>query len=566
MTTTSRGRPLTLSDGVLGAILVAGYLALLLASVDRLGYARDEGFYFQAASSYGRWFTALLADPRHALEQSVIDAHWAINSEHPPLMKSLFAWSNLILHKRLGLFGMEGTSFRFPGMLVSSLGVGLVYLWGARATGRAAGLAAAFLFAMMPRFFYQAHLACFDGPVVAIWLLAAFAYWMAVQRGGVLAPLLAGVAFGLALATKHNAWFLPFLVVSHGVAATLRARATGGAASLVAKRALAAIGSMAVLGPLVFYALWPWIWHDTRARFLAYAKFHLNHDYYNMEFLGQNFWTPPMPRGYAPLMTAATVPTITLLLFAVGVFLCLRSSTWPAVRAAFGRAHVGPIGREDPGATDVLWLLATAVSYGAWLLPSTPIFGGTKHWMQAYPFIALFAGAAFARTLGAARAALVRCGEARLARGPLPDVALAAAVLIAPIAETVRSHPWGLSAYTPLVGGASGAATLGLNRTFWGYTTGAVAGYLNRTVPKQGRIYVHDTARASWDMLVRDGRVRADLRVVGSVAEADFALYHHEKHMLGQEYQAWLSFGTVRPVAVGGLDGVPVIWIYARPR
>jgi hypothetical protein len=220
---------------------------------------------------------------------------------------------------------------------------------------------------------------------------------------------------------------------------------------------------------------------------------------------------------------------------------------------------------EDLASTDLLWLFAMAVSYGAWLLPGTPIFGGTKHWMQAYPFMALFAGVAFSRVVGAAREALAHRGWARLARRPIPEVTLAAAVLIAPIAETRSSHPWGLSAYTPLVGGAAGAATLGLNRTFWGYTTSSVADYLNREIPPYGRVYVHDTARSAWEMMVKDGRIRADIRVALSTADADYALYHHEKHMLGQEYQAWVAYGTVRPVMIAGLDGVPVIWVYKRP-
>ncbi|MGF2075737.1 hypothetical protein, partial [Enterococcus casseliflavus] len=39
-------------------------------------------------------------------------------------------------------------------------------------------------------------------------------------------------------------------------------------------------------------------------------------------------------------------------------------------------------------------------------LPWTPIFGGTKHWFTAYPFLALFAGAGVDRALDRATAAL----------------------------------------------------------------------------------------------------------------------------------------------------------------
>ncbi|HVY48381.1 MAG TPA: hypothetical protein VHB21_20980, partial [Minicystis sp.] len=143
-------------------------------------------------------------------------------------------------------------------------------------------------------------------------------------------------------------------------------------------------------------------------------------------------------------------------------------------------------------------------------------------------------------------------------------VALVLAAFAAPVAETWHAHPWGLSAYVPLVGGAPGAATLGLNRTFWGYTTGSVAPWLDAHAPRNATIYIHDTAIQAWDMLVRDGRIRRDLRAVPSIAGASIGLYHHEMHMEGQEYQNWVAFGSDRPVVVAGPDGVPVILVYVR--
>ena len=563
-------------DRLVAAVLASGYIALLLRSVRGLGYARDEGFYFQAAHSYTGWFTLLGKSVKAAFERKAIDGAWAVNHEHPGLIKSLFALSNLWLQQKWHLFSMEGTSFRFPAMVLAGLGLGLVYLWGTAARGRTAGLCAALLFGALPRFFFQAHLACFDAPIVTIWMLCAFCWWRALDRGGYAWPLLTGVAFGLALDTKHNSWFLPILCVTHAVAIQVEARLRGrGDARLAGQRSLAALASMALLGPAVFYALWPWIWHDTRARLAEYASFHLNHEYYNMEFLGRTYWTPPMPRAYPWVMTAATVPVVTLALAALGIAIRGRARFGDLLARGVARIrrrtlpHPPRPPRVDLASTDLFWLMAIGISYGAWTSPKTPIFGGTKHWMTAYPFLCLFAGAAFAEVVRLVRAALgrgaLRARLRRLARGPLPEMSIAAAVLAAPVTETIRSHPWGLSSYTPLVGGAAGAATLGLNRTFWGYTTGAVTDYLNEAAPRGATVYVHDTAWPSWEMLQRDGRLRKDIRGVGTAAGADFALYHHEQHMLGQEYQAWIAFGTDRPSHIDGLDGVPVIWIYRRP-
>ena len=518
------------ADVGVAAALAVLFSMLLLGTLDELGYARDEGFYFHAARHYEQWFSLLGVDAASALDR--VDEHWRTNSEHPALIKSLFALSHMFLWGDLRVFDMEGTSFRFPAIVLSGLGVGLVYLWGARVAGRVAGMVAALSLAAMPRFFFHAHLACFDAPVVTMWTLCAYTYWRSVERGGVWRVVLAGVVFALALNTKHNAWFLPIVCTLH--AATLWRREKSERQPF--RRATLALVAMATIGPLLFYATWPWIWHDTVARVTAYVRFHLEHVYYNMEYLGRNYYEPPMPRSYAFLMTAATVPAITLVLSMLGA----------ATR------------RPVSASTSWLWALAIVVQYAAWLRPTTPIFGGTKHWMTAYPFIALWAGVGASTAL---RWAMQR--HARL-RSMAARAAFAMAMVLPGVVQSARAHPWGLTAYTPLVGGASGAATLGLNRGFWGYSTGAVAAYLNASAPRGARIYVHDTAWPAWEMLMADGRLRDDLVGVGQLGQADLALYHHELHMQGVEYQSWVALGSAAPVHIAGLDGVPVIWIYAR--
>ena len=566
-------------DALVALGLGAAFVALLLGTTGDLGYARDEGFYFFAADRYAGWFQLLSSNWRAAISPKAVDAAWGVNHEHPGLIKSLFALSSL-LDQKLRIFSMPGTSYRFPAMLLSGVGVGLLYLWGTQARGRVAGVAAAALFAMLPRYFYHAHLACFDAPIVTMWALCAYCYWRAMRDGGSLWPVLCGVTFGLALDTKHNSWFLPIVCGTHAAAVQIRAWVTGERQEEALRRAFAALAAMALIGPAVMYALWPWIWRDTLGRLREYALFHLEHEYYNMEFLGVNYWTPPMPRAYAFVMTAATVPVVTLVLAGLGLAAAARARLGYPLARLFARVGVARAWASrvrapapDPAATELLWFLGIAAIYAAWLSPKTPIFGGTKHWMTAYPFVALFAGAAFAAVVRRARVELQRLGRdrarawlGRLGRGPLPAAALGAAVIAAPAAETLHAHPWALSAYTPLVGGAPGAATLGLNRTFWGYTTGAVVDYLNLEVPPRGSVYIHDTAWQAWEMLLRDGRLRKDIRGVGSVAGAEFALYHHEKHMQGQAYQAWVAYGTSRPDHVGGLDGVPVILVYRMPR
>ncbi|MBK8258482.1 MAG: glycosyltransferase family 39 protein [Polyangiaceae bacterium] len=610
----SARRKLNWVDGAIASALGTSYAAVLVKTVGQLGYARDEGFYFHAANAYGRWFEAFWTSPKTAVARGAVDNAWGVNHEHPALIKSLFALSNVLLQKKLHLFAMEGTSYRFPAMVLAGALIALVYIWGTEARSRAAGLVAAVSLATFPRVFFHAHLACFDIPIVAVWTLCAYTFWKAIAvqpaSGRIYKnlkwPVLAGITFGLALNTKHNSWFLPIVACVHTLATIVIARMWGGALSnqdvrVRLKKTALAMAAMAVLGPVLFWAMWPWIWRDTGSRLVQYALFHLNHDYYNMEFLGVNYFTPPMPRSYAFVMTVATVPAVTLLLALAGFvgrarLRLIMGMSWAARRwveknggvgdgkkpgwvekALVWKAQIPALEKLGPtGETELLWLLSIGVVYTAWLSPKTPIFGGTKHWMTAYPFIALFAGVGFDDLIRLIKVLLVskrnslfqkKQGWLKLpVRAALRWVAplLGISVLASPIAQSAASHPWGLTSYTPLVGGAPGAATLGLNRGFWGYQTGAIVDFINQA-PQGSAVFVHDTAGPSWDMLVSDGRVRKDLRGVGSVDYSRVGLYHHEKHMGGVEYQNWVAYGTRCPAHIAGLDGVPVIWAYTRP-
>jgi hypothetical protein len=315
---------------------------------------------------------------------------------------------------------------------------------------------------------------------------------------------------------------------------------------------------MVSVGPLMLYATWPWIWHDTGKRLAQYVRFHAHHVYYNMECVGETYFEPPMPRGYAWLMTLGTVPLVTLCCFVVGLMV-----TGLAAWSRHGGTRRSPdLSRTRDAAAPSLWLLCIVVSYAPWLSSGTPIFGGTKHWLTAYPFISLFAGRGFVWVVEQIRT--LACGARPGFKRALPWV-VAAALLCAPAVMTWHSHPYGLSAYTPLVGGAPGAATLGLNRTFWGYTTGAVQGFLNAEASDGDRVFVHDTTAESFRTLQLDRRLNKTLRPWWSVSGSKFALYHHEQHMSRVEHMIWVDYGTTRPAHVGTFDGVPVVWVYRRP-
>ncbi len=550
-------------DHAIGAALAALYLAWLLATSRTVGIPRDEGMYFRAATDYVGWWRVLLERGSDALRQGTIDAAWGYNHEHPALMKTLFGISWWVLHEKWKLFADATTAYRLPAMVTAGVALWTTYVFGARAYGRRAGLVAAALLGLMPHVFFHAHLACFDVPIMTMWLLCVYAHWRAQETRSLWWTIAAGVMFGLALETKHNAWMLPVVVVPHALLVHRRALLRGLRAGRVTLPA--SLVSMAILGPLVFFALWPYLWNDTLARIQWYVDFHVHHEYYNIEFLGRNYFGPPSPPGYLPVLVLATVPTVTLVLFAVGAVEraaigARRLRSWIA-----GWVGKGPASTEagDPRETDALVLLSIAVAVGPFFLPKTPIFGGTKHWLPAYPFLALIAGRGFDLT----RAALERAIPSLSLRASLAARAgLWASVLSPPLAITIHSHPYGIAAYVPLVGGTAGGADLGLNRQFWGYTTlDAAEEYLNPQAPPNASVFIHDTTWDAWNRMQAERHIRADLRASGTPSESQLALVQHELHMNEVDYAIWTAYGTDAPAYIVEHDGVPMVSIYRRP-
>lgn len=547
------GQVPTWRDHALGLGMCVLYIALLLGTADSIGLGRDEGIYVDAAQRYAGWLELLFKTPGKALEQAAIDAAFTANHEHPPLLKLLFGVGHLA-QRELHIFGSDSQSFRFAGMLSAGSLLWIIYLFGTRLYGRTAGVFAALSFALLPRPFYHAHLNAFDMPITCASTLVLYNYYVSLERRGPARALLVGLTFGLALLTKHNSWFLPFMMLVHcGLCALveLRARKLGEARriSLVPWGLLAAI----CIGPCLFYAGWPWLWHDSWPRLRSYVAFHMQHEYYNIEYFGANYFWPPFPISFPWIMTLFTVPLTTLLLGIAGA--------GRAVTVAVRDLHALLVQRTaavtaDPTQPTALLLGALLTPLLVISLPSTPIFGGTKHWFTAYPLLTLFAGRAFVE----ATVLLPR------AWAKLQTAGLAGVLLLPAAVETAHSHPFALSYYTAIAGGVPGAAEHGMNRQFWGFTTRSLVPYLLEALPNGGTLYLCDTLYTSFQMLIRDGHLPASFRATPDIARADYALVHHEKHFAEVDHQIWTTYRSVQPAHVLLYDGVPIISVYKNPK
>ena len=612
-------------------LLAAATFTWVLAAQREVGLARDELVYMHHGSRYADWWIGLARGQGDMTTAEVITRHFGGrgatdgNREHPPLMKTLFGLSERLFHQELGWLDRI-SAYRLPSAAMHGVLVALIYLFAGALWGHGVGLLAALFALLLPRAFFHAGLATFDGAVVTVWLAVLLAYWRALSSRRWCLWL--GVAYGVALATKHNAWFLPAVIGPHYLWVSLmRGRALAGTSGdagaagaagpagpgsdrivgrilgrilgrirtwlrwtwrgALATRPLVFV-SLLVLGPLVLIALWPWLWFDTATHLAAWVKFHLQHVHYNFEYLGVNRNTAPYPWHVPVVTTLLVVPVVTTLAALAGGILMIAARAWPwmargcpglcsaasgtASRAASGAASADSVRRDAPV---LLLLLSAAVAMGPFLIGRAPIFGAEKHWAPAMPTLCILAAVGLVAIGRLAVHALVAAGwlaepRAGLARGVVIAL-LAATSLAAAAVETVRAQPYALTYYNALAGGAPGGADLGMNRQFWGYAVRGVLPYLNQLAPAAGQrtkpVYTHDASPA-WPMYRSEGLLGPNLPDAGherqGVTRSAIALVVHERHFLRHSYMIWDVYGTVQPAYVLTFQGVPIVSVYVR--
>ncbi len=589
-THSSAAAPPTRRQRWLQRLLAAGLFIVAFAFVNHaqteVGIARDETVYMTYGSRYADWWTGVFKGKTQASEKSIAAFFGGPgatdnNREHPPLLKTLSGLSERWLHRGWGVNRI--TAYRIPAMALNALLIVIIFAWVARVWGQATGVIAALLTLFLPRAFFHAGLACFDGPIVTLWVATLYAYWRGLTHRGW--RIAAGVIFGLALATKHNAILLPFVVGPHYIGAhalqylrTRMQRHDGSPANPTAAidvqlsamrrlfRSFARHGSLGwpiILGPLTLVAAWPWLWHHPITHVQQWLAFHFTHVHYNFEYLGQNWNAPRFPWHVALTTTLLTVPAATLAAAGLGISIGALGwfTAWRDAKSATASAADSGTTIESPTVfaqrqLGVLLTLSAAASMGPFFLGSTPIFGAEKHWAPAIPSLCI-----------AAAVGIVWAARRLSAPTTIATLALGCMVVSSAAIETHQAQPYGLTYYNAFAGGAPGGADLGMNRQFWGIAVRGVLPFL-ATLRDTHAIYTHDASPA-WGWYQNQGLVAKSLVDAGpenmGIDRSDLALVVHEKHFLRHDYMIWKSYGTVQPIFVLRSDGVPIVSVYRRP-
>ncbi len=508
------------------ALGAAAGLAVVL-TIGGPGVTSDEPLDVRVGRSYldklGRW----LIDGRPAGPRP-LEGLFADNRQHPPLGRLLVGIASVVAEPVESWLGGPDPFGVYPARLAPAVAFGLlVWLLAAEAGrrwGRAGAVGAAVAMVAMPRVFAHAHFATLDTILCLFWTLALL---MAERGSASTRPAralgLAGIAWGLALLTKINAWLLPAVVVVRVIQ------------RLGWRRGVVALTAWLAAGLATFFVGWPWLWRDTAARLRAYLGTSVDRLPLRVEYFGQVYVDREVPWHYPWVYFAATVPVGLLALGAVGVVVGWRR-------------------RREDGLPIVL--VATVLLWLAVFSTGAPVYDGERLFLVVFPAWALLVGRGFA----AAWSSGPWNGRwGRLALGLF---------LAAQGYGTIAMHPFGLSYYNALVGGLPGAERLGLELTYWGDAVDGrllddLAGRLERGEPIALAPTLHPAqavASTTPAILERGG---APMLEEGAVPRAAWVVIYRRRAYWTPEVARLVAEGP--PVVVRSRQGVWLSGIWKGP-
>lgn len=364
----------------------------------------------------------------------------AYNDDHPPLGRLWLGIFHRLVQSIAPPAGFEDATFvtasaRFGSAVAFALTALVVGIFTSRRFGAFAGTAAAASLVLMPRLFGHAHLAALETVTNLTWTLAILgtaSFWTRGDRPSHRAAIVTGILIGAALLTKMQAILLPPLMT---VWAIWHWRQLAIRPLLIA---------MAV-GFAVFVAGWPSLWSDVPTGLAEYFGRATERASLNVWYFGEQLTDREAPWHYPIVMFAATVPGLILLAGLSG-----------AIRAVTGRldetnSSTGLLARPD--ATLILGsVLAPLVLFS---LPFVAVYDGVRLFLVAFPGFAVLAGIGFARAHDWLKSKTHRAAV------------VVPVLLVAHTVSLFLYHPHWLSFYGLQAGGLRGAASLGLETTYW---------------------------------------------------------------------------------------------------
>lgn len=506
------------------------------------GYQKKGQWYWQNPSSLSiDTDIPNNAFPRVSLYQKAgFDFNYLIENDggHPPLSDILSSLFNVVLFQKLGLVN-DIDSYRVYGIVLAAALIGLLFFWVSKLYGKLAGFVAALSLGIYPLFWSEAHFNTEkDIPETVYWSFFLFAVWKGITGRSWKWILVSGIFFGLALGTKFNIVFIPFVIIPWVLFVILHKKLFNINLNFLNKNKifLSSLFIAPILGLLIFIATWPYLWADPIERIGNVVEFYKGIGLtksIDVRFLG-SFGVNTYPIQWIAYTTPLGILFFALIGLVYGLYRYIKLKDLNVV----------------------LFFLWISVPIARITWPGTTVYGGIRQIMEYVPALAIFSG------LGAL--ALIQIAK-QLRISSVVVTLLILLAFVPTIFRLISIHPNENVYFNTLIGGLSGAKER--NFPAWGNSFGAAY--------RQGVVWLNDNAEQGAKVAYAHELIPNIPRIF---LRQDLDLYNRNRSgaLRGGEYTITLTYqGTedrtyydsylnrfFEPVYEAKVDGVAVLKIW----
>lgn len=438
------------SIGILAALF---FFVVGIASLSHYGLNIDEPIHFIRGQGLLHFF--LTGQERYSEEdltgsrvttwklQQYNGSFWIKgDSGHPPLNGILAALSNKIFYEKLGIMG-DLESYHFFEVAVSSLLILLVYAIVRRKYGIFAGIISALSLGLYPLFLGESRFNIKDPIEATFFAFTIFFFYLGAEKKSGWYFFLSSFFCALALSTKFNIIFLPFIIVPYLLVRYFKVimRLNFAALKNVPIGVYVSLVFYPIIVFVIHFATRPYLWTDPVNRFMNIIKYYQGigtGTFYQADFV-VNGWNL-----YAPFFIGISTPLVILFFSIIGM-----------IASIF-------IFRKEKDKFSFLILLWFMLPILRAMWPGFSIYSGVRQIMEYVPAMAILSGIGTSYLVKGLIFRFSSGREFKIFNFKLPLLTFIFEVLIIllflPIAfKLISLHPNENVFINPLVGGLKGA-------------------------------------------------------------------------------------------------------------
>jgi len=436
---------------VMSLVVPITFLAVGIHTRDDFGETWDEQF----DQDIGRFY---LNDWKKTGVEGLRSRFIPLQRNYGPFFDVVVVAGHELLHQRLGIVS-DVAGYHMPVLVVSALGLWLVFWFGYRLWGLLQAVVASATLAVMPQFIAHSQNNLKDMPVAVFFSLALFVLVEAVRQGSPRLFAVAGVVAGLTYGIKVNALFLaPIVILWQLPELCFDLRRWG--------KLAAGLVITGIVGFLTVLLVWPYYRYSPWSRVIETLKTFSSHEYNEyVYYFGHHFRAHDVPWHFPFVMLGVNTPLVVVVLLTVS--LLFLASAW-----------VGRSADRSPLTLLWVWLLLPPVVQAA---SGTAMLDGVRHYLLVLPAMALLA-AGVAAWLVQLLARWGRCAQGALA-------ALLTVALGLTLRTDIRIHPYEGVFFNSLTGGTAGAAKR-FELDYWGVSLKAAAAWLDANALTRSRVWL----------------------------------------------------------------------------